>query len=225
MQNMRRFSMPRENILRGKSHGLGLTLGRPRLEHVDGVYRVDAMYMNHPVVGVSWYGAMAYAKWAGKRLPTEAEWEKAARGGLVGKRYPWGDTIDATNANYGNTVGYTTAVGSYPANGYGLHDMGGNVWEWCLDAHDRYFYRSSPPRNPIAGGTIRSILDNYTDLKTPRTIRGGTFFHDASFPVGHCSLRIGTNDHILSLRFSLCKGCTPLVFTFLPPLSPICYAD
>ena len=152
-----------------------------RIEHVDGVYRVDPMYMNHPVVRVSWYGAMAYARWVGKRLPTEAEWEKAARGGLVGKTYPWGNTIDITNANYGNTVGYTTAVGSYPANGYGLYDMGGNVWEWCLDAHDRYFYRSSPSRNPIAGGPMQSILDNYTNLNIPRTIRGGAFFLGASF--------------------------------------------
>ena len=106
---------------------------------------------------------------------------KAARGGLVGKRYPWGDTIDATNANYGNTIGYITAGGSYPANGYGLYDMGGNVSEWCLDAYDRYFYRSSPPQNPISGGTIRFILDNYINLNIPRTIRGGTFFNDASF--------------------------------------------
>ena len=151
-----------------------------RIEHVDGTYHVDARYENHPMVRVSWYGAMAYAKWAGKRLPTEAEWEKAARGGLVGKRYPWGDTVDATNANYGRTVGYTTAMGSYPANGYGLYDMSGNVTEWCLDAFDSYFYRNSPPRNPISGGSIQFILDNYTYINIPRTIRGGSFLYDAS---------------------------------------------
>ena len=104
---------------------------------------------NHPVVDVSWYAAMAYAEWADKRLPTEAEWEKAARGGLVGKKYPWGDTIDANKANYDRNVGTTpiglagstTPVGTYAPNGYGLYDMAGNVWEWCVDGYKRDFSR------------------------------------------------------------------------------------
>ena len=127
----------------------------------------------HPVIGVSWHDAMAYAKWVGKRLPTEAEWEKAARGGLVGKRYSWGDApVDETLCNFADLslsrawqdrwgddwadkniddgYAYPAPVGSYSENGYGLYDMAGNVWEWCFDAYDENFYTNSPHRNPIA---------------------------------------------------------------------------
>ena len=130
---------------------------------------------NHPVVYVSWYAAMAYAQWVEKRLPTEAEWEKAARGGLTGKKYPWGDQIDATQANYGENIGQTTPIGEYPPNDYGLYDIVGNVWEWCVDEHILDFYANSPHRNPIADNDIHYVLNNFTTLKTYRVLRGGSW--------------------------------------------------
>lgn len=108
---------------------------------------------DQPVVGVSWHDAVAYAEWAGKRLPTEAQWEKAARGGLVDRKFPWGDTDpDGTQCNFAdkNTsrtwsdknaddgYEYAAPVGSYPPNGYGLYDMTGNVWEWCADWYESF---------------------------------------------------------------------------------------
>jgi len=102
---------------------------------------------DHPVVLTAWVDAVAYCEWAGVRLATEAEWEKAARGGLEGRLFPWGDEISHELANYDNQDG-TTAVGAFPANGYGLHDMAGNAWEWVADYYDAKYYSHSPPRDP-----------------------------------------------------------------------------
>ena len=132
---------------------------------------------NHPVVFVSWYAAMAYAKWEGKRLPTEAEWERAARGGLVDLKYTWGNKVDLSKANYGGLVGDTTPVGAYPANDYGLYDMVGNVMEWCLDAYETDFYSRSPRLNPIAGGVLIDIINNFQGIISRRAVRSGCWYN------------------------------------------------
>jgi iron(II)-dependent oxidoreductase len=128
-----------------------------------GSFRCGPAFPKHPVVTVSWIDATMYAEWCGKRLPTEAEWEYAARGGLEGKRFPHGDTLDPSAGNYAYSGhGGPIAVGSYPANGFGLHDMQGNVVEWVADSYDPGYYAVSPQVNPTGPEPTRY-----------RVIRGG----------------------------------------------------
>lgn len=141
----------------------------------------------HPVVHVSWNDAAAYARWAGKRLPTEAEWEKAARGGLEGCRYPWGDELVPSGRHHANIWqgtfptenraedGYvaTAPVDAYPSNGFGLYNMAGNVWEWCWDRwgvtwqHEAGEATRQDPLGPVDG--------------MERVMRGGSYLCHVSY--------------------------------------------
>jgi formylglycine-generating enzyme required for sulfatase activity len=129
-----------------------------------------------PVVFVSWYAAVAYCQSLGKRLPTEAEWEYAARGGLSGQQFPWGNEMpDKTRANFGaGELGAATTVGIYPANGYGLFDMAGNVWEFLADEWGLYLTATEPQINPVTGGDFFTG-DSYRQVKTRRALRGGSY--------------------------------------------------
>lgn len=145
----------------GNNHDM-IRLRDARIKRAAGKLSIESGYSKHPVVGVTWYGAVAYAKWVGKRLPTEAEWEIAASCGSEEQVYPTGKNIERSQANFFSSE--TTLVMSYPPNNWGFYDMAGNVYEWCQDWYDYHYYSQSvqEPVDPV--GPLQGVY---------RVLRGG----------------------------------------------------
>jgi formylglycine-generating enzyme required for sulfatase activity len=176
-------------------------------------YFNNSQFNDYPVVNVTWDSARQYCEWAGRRLPTEAEWEYAARGTTI-NTYPWGeDKPDATRANFNYMLGDTNRVGSYSAGAspFGVLDMAGNVFEWTNDYYDAEYYASGPANNPT-GPLARSAIFN-------RVARGG------SFADGETEIRVANRASVLGPNFDAELGSAAYLGDFSSRIGFRCASD
>lgn len=166
-----RFLNENGNQQEGGATWLEATDNDVQIQLTNNQWQAKPGFANRPVIGVSWYGARSYCQWAGRQLPSEAQWEKAARGG-DGRTFPWGEAIDCSRAQYRECGAFSLAVGSLPAGAspYGALDLAGNTWEWVADWYSDTYYAQAPYSNPA--GPARGDL---------RVVRGGSWDDIAAF--------------------------------------------
>jgi formylglycine-generating enzyme required for sulfatase activity len=183
-------------------------------KHPQGKNSTIAGKENYPVVQISWDDAMAFCKWAGKRLPTEAEWEFAARAGLHNNIYSWGNEhvntgkakCNSWEGNFPyknvNTDGYITAapVKTYPSNAYGLYDMAGNVWEWCSDLYHAKYYMELDGKVTVNPKGPTKSFDPQEPYAEKRSLRGGSFLCNDSYCSGYRVARRMKSSHDTGLE-------------------------
>jgi formylglycine-generating enzyme required for sulfatase activity/serine/threonine protein kinase len=179
------------------------TSGTRRSMPLAPAWNADWRDESHPMVNVTWEDARAFCEWSGGRLPTEAEWEYAARGGREGAIYPWGNTISHEQANFEGVQGSdqwanTSPVGSFAANGFGLHDMAGNVWEWMADWYGETYYSGAPSTDPKGPPSGKS-----------RVVRGGSWLTNARTLRASARPWLGPSDRYGALGFRCVRDAAP----------------